>query len=138
MASYSVEDPTAHLLERLPAGQFPEAADVLKTYIEQGRPRLSSKSTGQALFLNRRGARLTRQGFWLILKGHAERAGLDTTITPHTLRHSFATHLLRGGAPLRHVQELLGHASINTTQIYTHLKVERMKKEFDQAHPHAD
>ena len=92
---------------------------------------------GTALFLNRRGSRLTRQGFWLILKARAERAGLNGRITPHTLRHSFATHLLRGGAPLRHVQELLGHASISTTQVYTHLTSEHVRAEYDRAHPRA-
>jgi len=115
----------------------PKAVDVLRDYIETGLPDLVGKGSGDAVFLNRRGRRLTRQGFWLILKGHAERAGLDTKITPHTLRHSFATHLLRGGAPLRHVQELLGHASINTTQIYTHLTSDHLRAEYDKAHPRA-
>ena len=115
----------------------PEAVGVLETYLEQGRPRLTSKSTGQALFLNRRGARLTRQGFWLILRQVAQRAGITTKITPHMLRHSFATHLLRGGAPLRHVQELLGHASITTTQVYTHLTSEHVRAEYEKSHPRA-
>ena len=88
------------------------AVDVIKVYLADGRPHISNQKSGPSLFLNRRGERLTRQGFWLILKGHAKRAGIEKKITPHTLRHSFATHLLRGGAPLRHVQELLGHASI--------------------------
>jgi integrase/recombinase XerD len=89
------------------------------------------------MFLNRRGTRLTRQGFWLILKGHAKQAGINGKITPHTLRHSFATHLLRGGAPLRHVQELLGHSSITTTQVYTHLTSEHVRSEYEKAHPRA-
>ena len=113
------------------------AVETLCLYIDIGRPGLAGKRSEDAVFLNRRGRRLTRQGFWLILKGHAQRAGLDGKITPHTLRHSFATHLLRGGAPLRHVQELLGHASINTTQIYTHLTSDHLRNEYDKAHPRA-
>jgi integrase/recombinase XerD len=113
------------------------AVDVVKDYLEQGRPHISNQRSGASLFLNRRGERLTRQGFWLILKGHAKRAGIEKKITPHTLRHSFATHLLRGGAPLRHVQELLGHASITTTQVYTHLTSEHVRSEYDKAHPRA-
>jgi integrase/recombinase XerD len=87
--------------------------------------------------LNRRGDRLTRQGFWLILRKLAAQACIYTKLSPHTLRHSFATHLLRGGAPLRHVQELLGHASITTTQAYTHLTSEHVRLEYDNAHPRA-
>jgi integrase/recombinase XerD len=105
--------------------------------LKEGRPLIAKRRSGNALFLNRRGERLTRQGFWLILKGHAGKAGIGTKITPHTLRHSFATHLLRGGAPLRHVQELLGHASITTTQVYTHLTSEHVRTEYDKAHPRA-
>ena len=113
------------------------AVNVIKEYLEDGRPLIANQRSGNALFLNRRGERLTRQGFWLILKGHAGKAGISTKITPHTLRHSFATHLLRGGAPLRHVQELLGHASITTTQVYTHLTSEHVRTEYDKAHPRA-
>ena len=113
------------------------AVELLKSYIQEARPVLAGSKTPTALFLNRRGNRLTRQGFWLILKGYTEAAGLDGKVTPHTLRHSFATHLLRGGAPLRHVQELLGHASITTTQIYTHLTSEHVRSEYDTAHPRA-
>ncbi|MDA0769712.1 MAG: site-specific tyrosine recombinase XerD [SAR202 cluster bacterium Casp-Chloro-G4] len=113
------------------------AVSVLKEYLAEARPRMSNPRSGGSLFLNRRGERLTRQGFWLILKGHAKRAGIEKKITPHTLRHSFATHLLRGGAPLRHVQELLGHASITTTQLYTHLTSEHVRSEYDKAHPRA-
>lgn len=113
------------------------AVDVVKEYLERGRPLIANRRSGKALFLNRRGERLTRQGFWLILKGHASKAGIGTKITPHTLRHSFATHLLKGGAPLRHVQELLGHASITTTQVYTHLTSEHVRTEYDKAHPRA-
>ena len=115
----------------------PKAVEVLVEYLDVARPLLASKRGREAFFLNRRGERLTRQGFWLILKGHAARAGINSKITPHTLRHSFATHLLLGGAPLRHVQELLGHASITTTQVYTHLTSEHVRNEYDQAHPRA-
>ena len=114
-----------------------KAVDVIKEYMELGRPLTVKKKSGRAAFLNRRGERLTRQGFWLILKGYASQVGLSVKITPHTLRHSFATHMLRGGAPLRHVQELLGHASITTTQVYTHLTSEHVRSEYDKAHPRA-
>ncbi len=113
------------------------AANSVAEYVEETRPVLESERSGRALFLNRRGDRLTRQGFWLILKGYARRAGITAKITPHSLRHSFATHLLQGGAPLRHVQELLGHASISTTQVYTHLTSEHVREEYDMAHPRA-
>ena len=114
-----------------------KAVDVLKDYLRVARPMLATGRSGEAVFLNRRGRRLTRQGFWVILKGLSERAGLGGKITPHTLRHTFATHLLRGGAPLRHVQELLGHASITTTQVYTHLTSDHVRAEYDKAHPRA-
>ncbi len=113
------------------------AANSVAEYVEETRPVLESERSGRALFLNRRGDRLTRQGFSLILKGYAKRAGITAKITPHSLRHSFATHLLQGGAPLRHVQELLGHASISTTQVYTHLTSEHVREEYDMAHPRA-
>lgn len=115
----------------------PSAREVMSYYFEEARPAIANSKSGSAVFLNRRGERLTRQGFWLILKGHAKSAGLGAQITPHTLRHSFATHLLRGGAPLRHVQELLGHASITTTQVYTHLTDDHVRAEYDKAHPRA-
>ncbi len=90
----------------------------LETYLGRGRPALLRDQNEQALFLNHHGLRMTRQGFWLIIKGHAEKTGIETTITPHVLRHSFATHRLRAGQDLKSVQELLGHASISTTQVY--------------------
>lgn len=91
----------------------------------------------KALFLNRRGERLTRQGFWQKIKEYAKSAKLDTTITPHTLRHSFATHMLSGGADLRSVQELLGHANISTTQVYTHLTSDHVRRTYQKSHPRA-
>jgi integrase/recombinase XerD len=115
----------------------PRASGTLAEYLERGRPGLASRSSATALFLNMRGARLTRQGFWLILQGLVRRAGIDSKVSPHTLRHSFATHLLHGGAPLRHVQELLGHASITTTQLYTHLTSEHVRSEYEKSHPRA-
>lgn len=113
------------------------AAETLRRYLSSGRPKLLSNSHEEALFLNQRGERLTRQGFWLILKGLANRAGISAPVTPHVLRHSFATHMLQGGAPLRHVQELLGHASITTTQVYTYLTSQHLREEYDRAHPRA-
>lgn len=115
-----------------------EASRALTDYLENGRTRLLRSSDEQAIFLNRRGDRLTRQGFWLILKGYARDVGITSPITPHVLRHSFATHMLRGGAPLRHVQELLGHANISTTQVYTHLASDHVRSEYDKAHPRAE
>lgn len=116
---------------------YPEAIRALRLYIDEARPRLRRRRDEPALFLNRRGNRLTRQGFWLLLKSLAAEAGITHSITPHTLRHSFATHLLRGGAALRHVQELLGHSSISTTQIYTRLAHDQLRDEYDRAHPRA-
>jgi len=115
----------------------PRAASTLKEYLEEARPHLVHNDAERALFLNRRGERLTRQGFWQILKGHAKSAGLDAEISPHTLRHSFATHMLSGGADLRSVQELLGHANISTTQVYTHLTTEHIRRSYEQSHPRA-
>ncbi len=113
------------------------AVSAIERYLVRGRPALASPRSGDAIFLNRKGQRLTRQGFWLRLQRCATAAGIESRITPHMLRHSFATHLLHGGASLRHVQELLGHASISTTQIYTHLTSEHVRREYDRAHPRA-
>jgi integrase/recombinase XerD len=113
------------------------ALDALADYLEEGRPMLVRNRDERALFVNRRGERLTRQGFWLILKGYAKSANLSTDITPHTLRHSFATHMLRGGMPLRNVQEMLGHANISTTQVYTHLTSDHVREVYQKAHPRA-
>jgi integrase/recombinase XerD len=114
-----------------------QAALAVKEYIEGTRPQLVHKGDEKALFVNLRGDRLTRQGFWQILKGYAKAANLTTEITPHTLRHSFATHMLNGGADLRSVQELLGHANISTTQIYTHLTTEHIRRTYEKSHPRA-
>lgn len=124
---------------------YPAAARVLQAYLDQTRRQVLERREMRekqpvreaALFLNARGERLTRKGFWLILKARARQAGIKRHISPHTLRHSFATHLLRGGAPLRHVQEALGHASIATTQVYTHLTDEQVQQAYDKAHPRA-
>ena len=113
-----------------------QALDALAFYIEEGRDSfLNGNPKEPALFLNRRGDQLTRQGFWLILKEYARKAGITNPVTPHTLRHSFATHMLRGGASLRQVQEFLGHASIASTQIYTHLTDDHLREQFEEAHP---
>jgi len=116
---------------------YRQAALAVEEYIKESRPRLTYSDTEPALFLNRRGERLTRQGLWQILKGYAKSAELDTEITPHTLRHSFATHMLSGGADLRSVQELLGHANISTTQIYTHLTTDHIRRAYEKSHPRA-
>ncbi|ACZ62115.1 site-specific tyrosine recombinase XerD [Dehalococcoides mccartyi] len=116
---------------------YPQAAQSIQEYLTEIRPNLVRAETEKALFLNRRGDRLTRQGLWQILKGYAREAGLDDVVTPHTLRHSFATHMLSGGADLRSVQELLGHANISTTQIYTHLTSEHIRRSYEKAHPRA-
>ena len=115
----------------------PRAVLTIKEYLQEGRPHLARADTEQALFLNARGDRLTRQGLWQIIKGYAKSAELDAEITPHTLRHSFATHMLNGGADLRSVQELLGHANISTTQVYTHLTTEHIRRIYEKSHPRA-
>jgi integrase/recombinase XerD len=116
---------------------YEQAALVVKEYVTETRPQLARNSDEKALFLNLRGDRLTRQGFWQILKSYAKSAELDTNVTPHTLRHSFATHMLSGGADLRSVQELLGHANISTTQVYTHLTTEHIRRTYEKSHPRA-
>jgi len=115
-----------------------KAIKAVKTYIDDARPRLARADEDAALFLNRRGQRLTRQGLWLILKGYAQKARIESDITPHVLRHSIATHLLHSGKMnLRELQELLGHANISTTQIYTHLTTEHLRKVYESSHPRA-
>lgn len=113
------------------------AAEAVQSYLDDARPVLVRKGNERALFVNRRGERLTRQGFWLILKSYARSANIAAHVTPHTLRHSFATHMLKGGAPLRNVQELLGHANISTTQVYTQITTDHVREVYERAHPRA-
>ncbi|MDN8594680.1 MULTISPECIES: site-specific tyrosine recombinase XerD [unclassified Corynebacterium] len=110
------------------------AQRALEAYLVRARPALSAGKT-HAVFLNKRGGALSRQSAWTIIKDAAARAGIDKDISPHTMRHSFATHLLEGGADVRTVQELLGHASVTTTQIYTHVTPENLREVWSTAHP---
>ncbi len=122
--------------ERLvPVGR--EAIGALRYYLLHGRPRLVGLREEPHLFVNQRGHGLTRQGLYKIVQGHAAAVGLQDKMSPHTLRHTFATHLLSGGCDLRALQEMLGHADIATTQIYTHLSAERLKDQYFKAHPRA-
>ncbi len=116
---------------------YEKIATAIKKYINEDRPKLAHGKKETALFLNARGERLTRQGFWQKLKEYVKSAGLSSKISPHTLRHSFATHMLSGGADLRSVQELLGHANISTTQVYTHLTTDQVRRTYDKSHPRA-
>lgn len=113
------------------------ALQSVSEYIMQSRVKFERNPSEESLFLNHHGQRLSRQGFWKIIKKYAHCAAIDKEITPHTLRHSFATHLLENGADLRAVQEMLGHADISTTQIYTHLTKSRLKEVYAKAHPRA-
>ena len=120
----------------VPVGSYARAA--VSGYLVRARPGLAAASHGSpALFLNVRGGRLSRQSAWTVLRAAAERAGIRKPISPHTLRHSFATHLLDGGADVRVVQELLGHASVTTTQVYTLVTVDRLREVYATAHPRA-
>lgn len=113
------------------------ALKSVSDYVMRSRNKLLRDQSEESLFLNHHGQRLSRQGFWKIIKKYATSAAIDKEITPHTLRHSFATHLLENGADLRAVQEMLGHADISTTQIYTHLTKSRLKEVYAKAHPRA-
>ena len=120
----------------VPVGSYAVAA--VTAYLTGARPGLvTGRSPGGALFLNSRGGRLSRQSAWAVLVRAAERAGVTADVSPHTLRHSFATHLLDGGADVRVVQELLGHASVTTTQVYTLVTVDNLRQVFATAHPRA-
>jgi len=113
------------------------ALATLGEYMAQGRPALMRGRSSQYLFVTARGGPLTRQGFWKALRQHGLRAGITRTLTPHVVRHSFATHLLEGGADLRSLQTMLGHVDIGTTQIYTHVLRSRLRKTVDEHHPRA-
>jgi integrase/recombinase XerD len=126
----------------VPVGSF--ARDAVQAYLVRGRPELVSAGTAGAagaragaMFLNARGGRLSRQSAWAVIVKAAERAGVTAEVSPHTLRHSFATHLLEGGADVRVVQELLGHASVTTTQVYTLVTVDSLREVYAAAHPRA-
>ncbi|HST55391.1 MAG TPA: site-specific tyrosine recombinase XerD [Solirubrobacteraceae bacterium] len=122
--------------ERLvPIGR--QAIVALQAYLQRGRPRLVGVHPEPCLFVNSRGRGLTRQGLYKIIQGYARGAGLESRMSPHTLRHTFATHLLAGGCDLRSLQEMLGHADLATTQIYTHLSADRLKETYFSAHPRA-
>jgi integrase/recombinase XerD len=121
---------------RVPLGSF--AAAALDAYLVRVRPALAAKGRGRpALFLNARGGPLSRQSAWTVLRDAADRAGLGSGVSPHTLRHSFATHLMEGGADVRVVQELLGHSSVTTTQIYTLVTVDQLREVYAATHPRA-
>ena len=125
----------------VPVGSF--AREAVQAYLVRGRPELlaaapAARPSGRgALFLNARGGRLSRQSAWSVIVKAAERAGVTAEVSPHTLRHSFATHLLEGGADVRVVQELLGHASVTTTQVYTLVTVDSLREVYAAAHPRA-
>lgn len=113
------------------------AIKALQDYVKSIRPQLIADSREEALFVNMSGERMSRQGFWKIIKCYQEKAGIEKDITPHTLRHSFAVHLLENGADLHSIQEMLGHADISSTQIYTHVIKRQLKDVYQKAHPRA-
>ncbi|MCH8156619.1 MAG: site-specific tyrosine recombinase XerD [Nitrospinae bacterium] len=119
----------------VPLGAIAQSA--VQDYIDIARRVLLKGNTAHELFITRRGSKMTRQGFWKILRAYALKANIRTNVSPHTLRHAFATHLLERGADLRSVQEMLGHADISTTQIYTHILQDRMRQVHDKFHPRA-
>ena len=113
------------------------AIEAIRVYMQRGRPYLGRMQRGDILFLNHRGQGITRQAVFQLVRDHAREAGIDKMVTPHTLRHSFATHLIEGGCDLRSVQEMLGHATIETTQIYTHVSSQHVREAYAKAHPRA-
>lgn len=119
----------------IPIGEI--ALDFLNIYLENIRPKIQKNIKNKELFLNSRGKSMSRQGFFKILLNYGNKAGIKKHLSPHTLRHSFATHLLENGADLRSVQEMLGHSDISTTEIYTHLSMKQIKKVYDKTHPRA-
>ncbi|MBD3380446.1 MAG: site-specific tyrosine recombinase XerD [Candidatus Omnitrophica bacterium] len=119
----------------VPLGKM--AAEALKRYMDTARKKADGEGAADGLFLSRFGKKMSRQSFWKMIKKYAVQAGITKHISPHTLRHSFATHLLEGGAELRGVQEMLGHSDISTTQLYTHVNKEKLKKVYDEYHPRA-
>jgi integrase/recombinase XerD len=113
------------------------STEATRIYLQRGRPYLGRLQRGDVLFLNHRGQGITRQAVFQLVREHAREAGIEKIVTPHTLRHSFATHLIENGCDLRSVQEMLGHASIETTQVYTHVSVEHVREAYQKAHPRA-
>ena len=116
---------------------YPAAVRALQDYVEHVRPQMIERPDEKALFVNMNGERMSRQGFWKIIKHYQEKAGIRKDITPHTLRHSFAAHLLENGADLRSIQEMLGHADISSTQIYSKLLNQKIKDVYRKSHPRA-
>jgi len=119
----------------VPMGE--KAQSELKTYLSDGRPRFANDKSDRSIFLTYRGTRFTRKGIWKLIRNYAARAGIGKPVSPHTLRHSFASHLLANGAPLRVIQEMLGHADIATTQVYTHVDQGRLQAIHARYHPRA-
>ena len=116
---------------------YPAAVKALRVYIAENRPQMIADPQKKSLFVNMNGERMTRQGFWKIIKSYQEKAGIQKQITPHTLRHSFAAHLLENGADLRSIQEMLGHSDISSTQIYAQIVKQNIKNVYEQCHPKA-
>ena len=116
---------------------YPEALQALREYIETVRPKMIAVPTEHSLFVNVSGERMSRQGFWKIIKHYQEKAHIEKDITPHTLRHSFAAHLLENGADLRSIQQMLGHSDISSTQVYTQLVKQNLKAVYNKYHPQA-